>query len=310
MRVVVMGAGAVGSYYGAMLAQSGADVVLVGRAAHVAAIRSSGLLLERETVVETIAIEASTDASVVAGADWVLCCVKSGDTEAAGEAMRPFLSPEAGVLSLQNGVDNAQRLSAVLGRSVEPVAVYVAVDMPVPGHVRHHGRGELVMGLVPGAEPLLAAWAAAGVPVEVSDHVASALWTKLVINCAYNAMSALSGWPYGPLWAAEGVQAVLHDVVNECLLVAQAHQVALPAGVQAMVRGIAETMPHQHSSMAQDLARGRPTEIAQLNGWVVREADRLGLPAPANRVLVALVRLREAGQTQGEHKVLDCPKAI
>jgi 2-dehydropantoate 2-reductase len=196
-------------------------------------------------------------------------------------------------LSFQNGVDNAARLSAVLGRPVEPVAVYVAVDMPAPGHVRHHGRGELVMGSVAGGEPLLAALRSAGVAVEVSDHVPAALWTKLVINCAYNAMSALSGLPYGLLWAGAGVPEVMRDVVDECVRVARAHQVALPTDIQTMVRAIAQTMPHQHSSTAQDLARGKPSEINHLNGWVLREADRLGLPAPANRVLLALMRLRE-----------------
>jgi 2-dehydropantoate 2-reductase len=293
MRVVVVGAGAVGSYYGAVLAQAGVDVVLVGRSAHVAAVQSSGLRLERGSGTHTVWVGATTEVSAVAEADWVLCCVKSGDTETAGEAMRPFLPPKAGVLSFQNGVDNAARLSVVLGRPVEPVAVYVAVDMPGPGHVRHHGRGELVMRLVAGGEPLLAALRSAGVAVEVSDHVPTALWTKLVINCAYNAMSALSGMPYGPLWAGASVPEVMRDVVDECVRVAQAHQVALPAHIHEMVRAIAQTMPQQYSSTAQDLARGKPSEINHLNGWVLREADRLGLPAPANRVLVALMRLRE-----------------
>lgn len=296
MRVVVVGAGAVGSYYGAKLAQVGCDVTLVARPIHVEALRQDGLQLEQDTGVVGVTVSASVDISAVAGADWVLCCVKSRDTEAVGEAMKPFLSASTGVLSFQNGVDNAERLGAVLGRTVAPVAVYVAVDMPAPGRVRHHGGGALVMGLEPGVGPLVDLLRAAGVPVEVSDHVPAALWTKLVINCAYNAMSALSGLPYGLLYAGAGVPTVLRELVDECVQVAQAHAIELPADIHGMVAGIAQSMAGQRSSTAQDLARGKPTEIEYLNGWVVREADRLGLPVHANRVLLALVRLREAGQ--------------
>lgn len=303
-RVAVLGAGAVGAYYGGMLARAGVPVTLVGRPAHVEAIRRDGLRLQTTTFDEHVRVAADTQAAAVAGADVVLVCVKSPDTEAAADAIAPHLAPGAWVLSLQNGVDNAARLQARLGRAVWPAVVYVATEMAGPGHVRHHGRGELVVGplpAAPGAAPLpgpalspdalVALFARAGVPVTVSPDVLGALWAKLVLNCAYNALSALSRLPYGELVKRPGVQAVMHDTVAECRAVAAASGVVLPPGVDEAVARIATTMAGQFSSTAQDLMAGKPTEIDHLNGYVAREGARLGVPTPVNRTLWTLVRL-------------------
>src|SRR5947209_4542417 len=144
MKIAVMGAGAVGCYYGAMLARAGHEVALVGRTEHVDAMNVRGLILETSRFIEATPVTASVDPSAVGGADIVLFCVKSNDTVSAGNDMAPHLKEGATVLSLQNGVDNAERLQAALKRPIIPVAVYVATDMPAPGHVRHHGRGELL----------------------------------------------------------------------------------------------------------------------------------------------------------------------
>ena len=293
LRIAVMGAGAVGCYYGALLAKAGHPVTLIGRPALAESVAERGLILDTAQGRETVALEAVTGPEGVAGADLVLVCVKSGDTEEAGRLMLPHLAPGAVILSLQNGVDNGERLSRVIGRPVVPVAVYVATAMEGAGHVRHHGRGDLILGT--GGEAVAAQMTAAGISVTVSDRVRDALWTKLTINCAWNALSALGGQPYGRLFASEGVAAVLADVTAECLAVAGASDVRLPEDMLAQVRAIAATMAGQRSSTAQDLARGRQTEIDHLNGFVVRAGERLGIPTPANRVLHTLVKLAEAG---------------
>jgi len=288
-----MGAGAVGCYYGGMLARAGHDVTLIGRAQHVEVMRSSGLRMETKAFDASVPVQASAEASGARGAKLVLFSVKSTDTERAGAALAPYVEREAVVVSLQNGVDNAERLAAVLGRDVVPAVVYVAVEMAGPGHVRHHGRSELLIGRSAASERIAAAFGAAGVPVEVSDNVGGALWAKLVVNCAYNALSAITQLPYGRMVQGEGVPAVMGDVVDECLAVARAAGVDVPRDLLQAVPRIAETMPGQFSSTAQDLARGKPTEIDHLNGFVVRKGDALGVPTPANRVLLALVKLLE-----------------
>jgi 2-dehydropantoate 2-reductase len=294
MRFAVMGAGAVGCYYGGMLARAGHEVVLVGRPAHVDAVRREGLRLQAQTFDERVQMRADTEVAAVAGADVVLCCVKSPDTEGAARAMQPHLAPGTLVLSLQNGVDNAERLRAVLAQEVLPAVVYVATEMAGPGHVRHHGRGELVIGPSPRSAALVEVFGAAGVPVQVSDNVAGALWAKLVLNCAYNALSAITQLPYGRLVQGEGIGEVMRDLVDECLAVARAEGVTLPGEAQEAVRRLAGTMPAQYSSTAQDLARGKPSEIDHLNGLVVRRGEARGVPTPVNRALWALVKLMEA----------------
>src|SRR3989442_4434870 len=293
MKIAVMGAGAVGCYYGGMLARAGHDVTLIARAQHVEAVRKNGLRLESKAFDATIPVRASEEASGVREAKLVLFSVKSPDTERAGAALAPHLGHDAVILSLQNGVDNAERLAATLGREVVPAVVYVAVEMAGPGHVRHHGRRELLIGRSAASERIAAAFVAAGVPVEVSDHVIGALWAKLVVNCAYNALSAITQLPYGRMVQGDGVPAVMRDVVDECLAVARAVGVEVPRDLLQAVPRIAETMPGQLSSTGPELARGKPTEIDHLNGFVGRKGEGLGVPTPANRVLLALVKLLE-----------------
>ena len=294
MKVAVMGAGSVGCYFGALLARAGNTVTLIGRAPHVEAVREGGLRLETSAGSTLVRLAATTGADGVAGAEVVLVCVKSGDTEAAGRAIRPHLHAEAAVLSLQNGVDNAERLAAVLERPVVPVAVYVATEMAGPGHVRHHGRGELVLGASPASERLAAMFAAAGIPAEVSARAVDALWGKLIVNCAYNALSALTRMPYGRMLTVPGMADAMRDIVAECIAVARASGIAVPDDTPETVLALAGSMPNQSSSTAQDLARGRETEIDHLNGLVVAKGKVLGIPTPANGLLCALIKAAEA----------------
>lgn len=294
MKIAVMGAGAVGCYYGGMLARAGHEVTLIGRAPHVEAVRSGGgLLFETKEFRGRVPMEASTGADAVRGAALVLFCVKSTDTESAGADLAPHLDAATLVLSLQNGVDNAARLQALVRARVAPAVVYVATEMAGAGHVRHHGRGELVVAPDVASAELAAAFHGAGVPLQTSDNVAGALWAKLILNCVYNAMSAITQLPYGRLIEGEGIKGVMRDVMDECLTVARAAGIAVPGDTWEEVLRIARTMPTQHSSTAQDVARGKPSEIDHLNGFVVRQGEALGVPTPVNRALQALVKLME-----------------
>jgi 2-dehydropantoate 2-reductase len=278
-----------------MLARAGHHVTLVARPQHVEAVHRAGLRMETKAFDEYVKLGASVEAAAAQGADLVLFCVKSTDTEAAGAQLKPHLSPGALVLCLQNGVDNADRLRSVLPpEQVAAAVVYVATEMAGPGHVKHHGRGELVIEPSAAGNKVAEALAAAGVPTEVSANVRGALWLKLIINCAYNAVSAIAQQPYGRNVRGEGIGAVMRDVVDECLAVARADGVDVPGDVHATVAALVESMPTQMSSTAQDLARGRRTEIDHLNGLVVRRGEALGIPTPANRVLWALVKLLES----------------
>ncbi len=294
MKIAVMGAGAVGCYYGGMLARAGHAVTLIARAQHVEAVLRDGLWLDTQAFQAHVPMQASTEASAVQGAELVLVCVKSTDTDATAGLIAPHIGPGTLLLSLQNGVDNAERLQALLGQSVIPAVVYVATEMAGPGHVKHHGRGELVIGSTPASPNIATLLSAAGVPVQISDNVAGALWAKLILNCAYNALSAIVQMPYGQLVRHDGVEAVLRDIVQECIAVAQAAGVVVPGDIDEAVKRIAATMPNQFSSTAQDLARGKRSEIDHLNGYVMRKGEALGVATPVNRVLWVLVKLQES----------------
>ena len=294
MKVAVVGAGAVGCYYGGMLARAGHDVTLIGRPQHVEAIERQGLRLETQTFDERIRVSASSEGSAVRSAQLVLLCVKSTDTESAAAAIKPHLAPDALLLSLQNGVENADRLRAILPQDVLAAVVYIGTEMAGPGHVRHHGRGELIIERSRASDELAQALIAAGVPTDISDNVRGALWAKLILNCAYNALSAITQLPYGRLVKGAGITAVMRDVVDECLAVAKADDVTIPGDVDAAIRKIAETVPGQYSSTAQDLARGKPSEIDHLNGVIVRRGEALGVATPVNRLLHAIVKLLES----------------
>jgi 2-dehydropantoate 2-reductase len=308
---VVVGAGAVGSFYGAMLARAGHPVTLIGRRAHVEAIERDGLRLQMAGRVEAIRTAARTDMAGVRGADLVLFCVKSTDTETVAREMAPHLADGAIVLSLQNGVENAATIARHVRQSVVPAVVYVATAMPEPGLVSHHGRGDLVIGpldasaaqdaaLAQRLHALVDLFASAQVPVRISADVMAELWSKLMVNCAYNAISGLAQASYGKLAAVAEVRALQETVVREVVALAQAEgvQLALEPALDSM-RKIAGAMPAQLSSTAQDMARAKPSEIDHLNGFVARRGAALGVATPANQALHALVKLVESGRSAG-----------
>jgi 2-dehydropantoate 2-reductase len=211
-------------------------------------------------------------------------------------------------MSLQNGVDNAPTLARHVRCTVVPTVVYVATAMPEPGTVKHFGRGDLVIGplhaadaqdtaLMQRLQSLVALFASADVPVRISADVMAELWSKLMVNCAYNAISGLAQLPYGTMASVPDVVEMQRAAVREVVAVAQADGVRLDldASLQAMAR-IADAMPAQLSSTAQDMARGKPSEIDHLNGTVARRGAALGIATPVNQALFALVKLVEAGR--------------
>jgi 2-dehydropantoate 2-reductase len=305
-QVAVMGAGAVGCYYGGMLALAGVPVTLIGRAQHVDAIARDGLAIVRDDRRDVVLVAATTHVARVADADVVLVCVKSPDTTAAATAIKPHLREDAVIVSLQNGVSNADALLAVVDHVVLAAAVWVGAYMEGPGVVRHTGRGDLILGVTRDgarrhdararAQAVATMFESAGVGCPIADDVEVVLWRKLAINCAFNAVSALGRSRYGRMARDAATREVMAAAVRETVAVARASGIALDNDeMLAAVWRTADALPTQYSSTAQDIVRGRPTEIDMLNGYVAERGDALGLATPVNRTLHALVRLREAG---------------
>jgi 2-dehydropantoate 2-reductase len=300
-RFAVVGAGAVGGYFGGMLARAGAPVVFIGRPSFVEAAGRAGLDLDTVQFHERLKIEAASELAAARNAEIILFCVKTTDTRSTARELAPVVAPGAMVLSLQNGVDNAEEIHLASGLTALPVAVYVAASAPSPATVKHVGRGDLVLGpRSESTERVAAVFARAGVPVKITDHLAAELWTKLVWNCALNAISALGKATYGDIIASGDARLLLEAAVGEVLAVAGASGVSLPAFAErgAALSGgykIAQQMAETRSSTAQDLMRGRKTEIDSLNGFIVRKGRELGVPTPINHALFTLVKLAESG---------------
>jgi len=299
-RIAVVGAGAVGGYFGGMLARAGAPVMFIGRPAFVGAVKQGGLLLDTVQFKESVKVEASTELSAVRGVEIVLFCVKTTDTAAIARELAPLLAENVLVISMQNGVDNAEQIHAASGLHALAAAVYVAASVPSPGTVKHVGRGDLVVG--PGSvatERVASVFERAGVPCRISDHLPAELWTKLVWNCGLNAISALGKATYGDIIANEDARQLVEGAIFEVVFVAKAAGVHLPLfdDPKAAVAGgykIAQAMAATRSSTAQDMMRNKKTEIDSLNGFIVRKGRELGVPTPINHALFTLVRLAES----------------
>jgi len=298
-KTAVVGAGAVGGYFGGLLARAGAPVVMIGRAAFVEAVKKNGLFLDTLQFQESVRVEASTELGAVRGAEIVLFCVKTTDNAATARALAPLLAPGALVLSMQNGVDNVEQIRAAAAIDALPAVVYVAASVPEPGRVKHVGRGDLVVG--PESERtknITALFSRAGVPCRISENIEGELWTKLVWNCALNAVSALGRAKYGQIASSADAWKVVETAVHEVLAVARAARIH-PPGLEdpkAALAGalkIATQMAEALSSTGQDLNRGKQTEIDSLNGYISRRGAELGVPTPVNHALYALVKLAE-----------------
>ena len=298
-RIAVVGAGAVGGYFGGMFARAGAPTIFIGRKHFADAVNSKGLVLDTSHGQERIAAEATTDISAVRDCSLILFSVKAHDTVEAAKQKAPFVRPDATVVCLQNGVDNADRIRAAANVIVLPAAVYVAVSMPEPGRIKHLARGDLIIGPPSARTAQVAeAFVRAGISCRISENIDGELWLKLLRNCALNAISALGRARYGQIAQSHGAKKLMEQIVDEVLAVASAAGVNLP-GVDGRESGMAAAMDlaiqmaDAFSSTAQDLSRGRLTEIDALNGYISRRGAELGIRVPVNHALFTLVKLAE-----------------
>ncbi len=288
MRIVVMGAGGTGGFFGAKLARAGEDVTFVARGAHLEHIRAEGLrvrsAVEGEWVVKAPAVERLDGQPP---ADLVLFCVKSFDTELAAATIKPVVGPHTGVLSIQNGVDNEDKLIAILGSGhVLGGMAQVFATIEGPGVIRHVQLGRIVFGEMDDRESeraraFLAACQRAAIPAEISPHVVRTLWEKYVFLAAHAGMTALTRCPVGPLRRLPPTRLMSRRLLEE--LVALARVAAVPLADDfveqsfKMLDGMAETFA---SSLHHDLSQGKRLELEALHGHAVRLGERYGVPTP------------------------------
>jgi len=298
-KIAVVGAGAVGGFFGGLLARAGAPVVMIGRPAFVEAVKKNGLFLDTLQFQESVRVEASTELSAVRAAEIVLFCVKTTDNATTARVLGSLLAPSALVLSMQNGVDNVEQIRAAAAKiDALPAVVYVAASVPQPGRV-NVGRGDLVVGPENERTKKIAVlFSRAGVGCRISENIEGELWTKLVWNCALNAVSALGRAKYGLIASSPDAWKVVETAVYEVLAVAKAagiHPPGLedPKAALAGALKIATQMAEALSSTGQDLNRGKRTEVDSLNGYISRRGAELGVPTPVNHALFALVKLAE-----------------
>ncbi len=301
MKICIVGAGALGSLFGGLLARAGMAVWLYNpsNVAHVHAIQRDGVCIERDAEIITVAVPATTTPDALADADLVGIFVKAHQTGRALEQIAPKLNPRSWVLSLQNGVG----MEAEILRFVSPERFLRGVTsqgatLVGPGRVRWAGVGPTVLGRwsgppTPEIDAIIALLRSAGIETDYSGEVERLLWEKLLVNCAINPLTALFERSNGAIVEDPQLREVARAVVCEALRVARAHGVGL-GELEAIdrVETVARRTAQNISSMLQDVRRGRPTEIDYINGAVVREGERLGIPTPLNLLLTKLIKER------------------
>ena len=300
MRICILGAGALGSALGGTLAEAGQEVTLVNRnRGHVDAIRERGLVLRGDGHDRIVHLAAATDTAGMAPVDLVLVLVKSPDTEAAVSAARSIVGPDTLVISLQNGVGQEELLTSILGRRhVLAGRTYTGGVMLGPGHVlcgvagKETIIGEMDGAVTPRAAALAQALTEAGLDTRVSAEIRAVIWDKLLVNVATGALAAVTGLTYGQLYQLPEIEETAVAAVAEAMAVAQACGIRLATSdPRAPWRKASSGLPPEFkTSMLQSLENGRRTEIDVINGAVVREGRRMGVPTPVNATLVALVK--------------------
>jgi 2-dehydropantoate 2-reductase len=297
MKIVMMGSGGVGGYYGARLLQAGHDVSFVARGSHAEAMRRNGLRIRSELGDAEVRARVLDEPAQAGPADLVVVAVKLWDTEDAARAVASV--PGAAAVSLQNGVDKDEVLAAALGRErVLGGVTHIGAVIAEPGVIAHTGRlqrvtlGEMDGSRTPRLQAAADAFRGAGVETVVSDDIRRVTWEKFVFLTALSGMTALTRKPVGEVRAHPATRAMLLDALREAVAVAQAEGAPLDGGFAQKQLEMMDTFPAQMlSSMAQDLLRGRRLELPWLSGAVVRRAGKHGIPVPAHRAIYAALVL-------------------
>jgi 2-dehydropantoate 2-reductase len=300
MRVAVMGAGAVGGYFGAKLAKADHEVWFIARRERLKAYRTTGVRVKSiDGDFEVVPMRALRDPSSVGKVDLVIFTVKSTGTQRAAEEAMPLVGPYTSVLAIQNGVDNEAILEQVLGadRIVPGVAV-IGVSMPEPGLIRHTNNGSITLGEVSGEETdrvkgICQAFASADVDTRVSTDIRKVKWRKLIWNAAFNPLTALTGSRVLDLIEDDNARTLAEAAMGEAIAVGVA--LGYDVGDYEIDRATQRNpnWAHSRTSMLQDIERGKPTEIEGLTGAVVRYGMQTGVPTPVSSVLLRLVRAKE-----------------
>ena len=298
MRIVVMGSGGTGGFFGAKLARAGEDVTFVARGAHLEAIRTQGLRVksapEGEWVVKAPAVDKLDG---LEPADLVLFCVKSFDTESAGRALAPALGPDTGVLSIQNGVDNEEKLEAIVGKGrVLGGIAQVFATIESPGVIQHTLLGRIQFGEMDGRESarsraFLEACGRAQIPCEISKDVLRTLWGKYVYLVAHAGMTALTRCPAGVIRALPETRRLYRLLLEEMAALARAAGADPGPGIVETCLGYLDALgAGGYSSLHYDLMQGKRLEIDALQGYAVRLGERHAVPTPMLFAVYAALR--------------------
>ena len=293
-----MGAGAVGTYYGALLARAGHDVTMVARGAHLDALAAAGRAIVREADGTRWDVPVRAAAAPDGPApDLAIVTTKSHHTLDAARALAPAIGPGTTVLSLQNGVENVGRLASVLGAErVLGAIAFVGLRVEEPGVVDHEAEGWVKMGDPAGLTPRATAAFALVEPawdVVLSERIVHDQWHKLLWNAGFNAICAITGATAGEALATAGSEALVRGAMWEVVAVAARHGVTLGAADVDEMAAPNPELRDYHPSTARDLAAGKPLERDALCGFLAREGEALGVPTPVNRVLDGLLALQE-----------------
>lgn len=308
MRIVVVGAGGVGGYFGAKLSRAGEDVTFVARGAHLAAIQRDGLrvrsVIEGEFVAKPTAVD---DVAGLASADAVLLCVKSFDTEDALARVRPVVGRDTPVLTLQNGIEGPERIEAALGAGhALGGAAYVFAAIDTPGVIVHRFAGRIALGeldgrATPRAERLRDALAHAGTPVELSTDIRRVMWEKYLLICAQAGMTALTRANTGVMRGLPETWRMYRTILEELAAVGARAGAGLPADVvDRIMKGAEALSAETTSSLHHDLVSGRRLELETLHGHAVRLGARLGVPTPTVFAVYAALKPWLNGPADGD----------
>ena len=299
MRIAVVGAGGVGGGFGAALAKAGADVSFIARGAHLAAMKNQGLKVQGgRGETHLVPTRATDNPAEIGKVDIVLFCVKLWDVESAGQHIKPLVGPDTAVIPLQNGIDAAERLVAILGpNAVMGGVAQISASIVGPGHILQVGSfmrmifGELDGKLRKRGEDFLALCLKAGFDATLSEQILTELWMKFILLAANASIMSVTRQPIGKLRDDPDLRPIFVAAWQEAIEVGRARGVALPA--DALDRIVEFTMhvpPAMKASMALDLERGNRLELPWLGGKVAELGRQLGVPTPTHSMMYAMLK--------------------